>query len=283
MTKIYRMNLTTPNLFVDTHFHVFPAAQAVAGARYVPAYSASVDAWREQAHAVGVTRGVLVQPSFLGCDNTLLVNTLQAHPAALRGVAVVAPDVGQEQLALLHAAGVRGVRLNLAGASHEMAQWSGADALWEAMLALGWHLEVHTDCGALPRVLAQLPPQLPLVVDHMAKPAQAQAHDATVRALVRHAQHTPTHIKLSGAYRLGGLDPVRTARIWLDALGVSSLLWGSDWPCTNHENLAQYSQLFSSLEDWVGAAHCAQVLISNPQALYWSQQAVSCTESVLNV
>ena len=277
------MNLTTPNLFVDTHFHVFHAAQAMTGARYVPAYSASVNTWQAQAQQVGVTLGVLVQPSFLGCDNTLLVNTLRAHPTALRGVAVVAPDAGHAQLALLHAAGVRGVRLNLAGVSHEIPQWSVADALWKAMLALGWHLELHTDPGALPRVLAQLPAQLPLVVDHMAKPEQAQANDPTVMALVQHARHTPTHIKLSGAYRLGGLDPVRTARIWLGELGVSSLLWGSDWPCTNHENLAQYDELFSSLEDWVGVAHCEQVLSTNPQALYGLGLDVSSTERALNV
>jgi predicted TIM-barrel fold metal-dependent hydrolase len=270
MTKIYRMNLTAPNFFVDTHFHVFAAGQAITGARYVPAYSARVEDWMAQAQPLGVTHGVLVQPSFLGADNTLLVQTLQAHPGVLRGVAVVEPSTGRDALNLLHAAGVRGVRLNLAGVSHALTDWSAADALWEGMLALGWHLEVHTDRGGLPGVLAQLPPQLPLVVDHMAKPERAHVQDPTVAALVRHAKHTPTYIKLSGAYRLSGVDPVQLARLWLGELGVAALLWGSDWPCTNHEALAQYSELFSSLEDWVGAAHREQVLSANARRLYWS-------------
>ena len=77
MTKIYRMNLTAPNFFVDTHFHVFAAGQAIAGARYVPAYSARVEDWMAQAQPLGVLRVVeraLLRPEvgghllYKGCD-----------------------------------------------------------------------------------------------------------------------------------------------------------------------------------------------------------------------
>ncbi len=83
-------------------------------------------------------------------------------------------------------------------------------------------------------------------------------------------RHSPVHIKLSGAYRLGGVDPRQLAALWLAELGADALLWGSDWPCTNHEASAVYSQLRQALADWLsGDAGVADaVLCHNPQRLY---------------
>ena len=117
-------------------------------------------------------------------------------------------------------------------------------------------------------MLAQLPADLPLVVDHMGKPSEANVRDATVQALVHRAQHVPTYIKLSGAYRLGGLEATRLAHLWQQEMGVHALLWGSDWPCTNHEHLANYTDLFAALEPWVGSPQVDQVLRDNPERLY---------------
>ena len=264
------MNLTTLKNGVDTHFHVFQAGYAVEGARYVPQYTAALDDWMAQAHSVGVTRGVWVQPSFLGVDNSLMVRALQTHPDVLRGVAVVSPNIQPDALQLLHDSGVRGIRLNLVGLSHDIPDWQRAESVWQALHDLGWHLEVHTNSGALPHVLAQLPTDMPLVLDHMAKPGAAHVNDPTVQALVRRAKQVPTHIKLSGAYRLGEVDATELAQIWLHELGVDALLWGSDWPCTNHEALADYPSLLSPLRAWVGPAHVQAVLSHNPMHLYWA-------------
>lgn len=263
------MNLHVSKPKVDSHFHVFHAGVGQVGARYVPTYNAPLRQWQGVARAQGVHRGVLVQPSFLGTDNSLLVETLSAHPLLLRGVAVVAPDAHADALQALHHAGVRGVRINLSGLDHKLSAWAHADGLWAWMAAHGWHLELHTDAGALPGVLAQLPPELPLVVDHMAKPAAVLPSDPTVVALARRAERFPVHIKLSGAYRLGGLCPAELARLWLAVLGPARLLWGSDWPCTNHEAMADYARLLSVLPDWVGPEVAERVLTDNPAALYW--------------
>ncbi len=263
------MNLTTSKNWVDTHFHVFNAGIAVDQARYVPQYTAALHDWQALAQGVGVTRGVCVQPSFLGTDNSLMVSALEANSETLRGVAVVAADIHSDELKALHASGVRGIRLNLAGVDHDIPEWTRVDRLWQSLHDLGWHLEVHTDQGALPKVLAQLPTDMPLVVDHMAKPSEVKARDATVQALAQRAQHVPTHIKLSGAYRLGGVDAASLAHIWLHELGPQALLWGSDWPCTNHESLANYAALFAALVTWVGEQHLEEVLTQNPQRLFW--------------
>jgi predicted TIM-barrel fold metal-dependent hydrolase len=225
---------------VDTHFHVFQAGVALPGARYVPSYDATLAMWQAQSRAAGVGRGVLVQTSFMGSDNQLLLQTLQAHRNTLRGVAVVQPEMPVAELQRLQDAGVRGIRLNLAGRSHEAGPWAGAHLLWDALAMLGWHVELHTDVGALPQVLAWLPAHLPVVLDHMGKPDQASAHDPTVQSAVHRSRACPVHVKLSGAYRLAGRDATQLARLWQSELGPTQMLWGSDWPCTNHEENAHY-------------------------------------------
>lgn len=265
------MNFSMSKNSVDTHFHVFNAGQAVDGARYVPQYSAPLSDWVHQAHSAGVTRGVWVQPSFLGTNNSLMVSALKAHPDMLRGVAVVRPDVRADELCALHAAGVRGIRLNLAGISHEISEWTHADTVWQTLSTLGWHLELHTDQGGLPKVLAQLPSELALVVDHMAKPVSAHASDPSFAALIRHAKKSATHVKLSGAYRLGEVDAATAAQVLLHELGPSALLWGSDWPCTNHEHHAHLGKLIQQAHEWVAPEIMERVLNVNPSNLYWGQ------------
>lgn len=255
---------------VDTHFHVFDAHVGQAGARYVPAYDAPISAWRAVAEPLGVARGVLVQPSFLGTDNTRLLAELARRPDGLRGIAVVAPDARAEQLEVLHAAGVRGLRLNLAGGTGQrLAEWAQAGALWDRVAALGWHLELHTDQGSLPLALASLPVDMPLVIDHMGKPAALSLQDATVRAVARRAAAAPVYVKLSAPYRLGGLDPGALARLWCETLGRQSLLWGSDWPFTNHESQADFSRLLADMWSWLPAEVVEAALIDNPTRLYW--------------
>ena len=262
------MEMSATVVRVDSHFHVFEAGVATSGARYVPGYPAPLDLWWRYAESAGVSHGVLVQPSFLGTDNRLVLESLAAYPERLRGVAVVHPAVTGEVLAQMNAVGVRGVRLNLVGGSHDMTQWAHAHALWDQLLAMDWHVELHTDPGCLPAVLPRLPSGLPVVVDHMGKPLEVRAGDATI-SILRSRRRGPVSVKLSGAYRLAGLDPRGLARLLLDELGPSALLWGSDWPCTNHEDQADYAALVESLTRWVGADLLNAVLCVNPMRVYW--------------
>lgn len=265
----------SPEMSVDSHFHVFVAGQSVPEARYSPDYDAHFGAWQDAALVAGVTHGVLVQTSFMGTDNAYLLKHLQQHSDTLRGVAVVAPSTSYEQLADLHARGVRGVRLNLAGQPHDMAIWQTAKPLWDAVLQLGWHVELHTDTGALPKVLAAMPQALPVVIDHFGKPERASLMDETVVA-IRHRSTGATlpniYIKLSAAYRLQtGVEPSNLAQLWLSELGMKALLWGSDWPCTNFEAKADYAALHGALADWLGhdAVAMQAARSANPMRLYW--------------
>jgi predicted TIM-barrel fold metal-dependent hydrolase len=266
-------NKMSTQISVDSHFHVFEAGQSVPEARYSPDYAAEFSQWQIAAQQVGVTHGVLVQTSFKGTDNSYLVRHLQQNPDTLRGVAVVAPSAGFEQLVDLNTQGVRGIRLNLAGQSHDMSKWQVAKPIWDAVLRLGWHVELHTDVGALPAVLAAVPLEVPVVIDHFCRPEKASLHDETVRAvLLRAAASAPVYVKLSAAYRLQkGINPEALATLWLAELGANTLLWGSDWPCTNFETKADYAALHGALNDWLehDAAALKAARSDNPLRLYW--------------
>lgn len=258
---------------VDSHFHVFEADKSIHGARYTPDYDAPLANWQACTQAVGITHGVLVQTSFMGTDNSLLLQQLAAHPETLRGVAVVSPTVSQSTLANFHAQGVRGIRLNLAGSSHDMSAWAAVEPLWRLLEQLGWHVELHTDAGALPAVLAAVPMSVPVVIDHFGKPSQVSANDDTVIAVrKRSANGSKVHIKLSAAYRLkAGLDSQDLAALWHGELGIDALLWGSDWPCTNFEAKADYAALHRDLQDWLRNDDAAiqAVRATNPMLVYW--------------
>lgn len=259
----------------DCHFHVFRAHESSGGARYVPAYTSTLDDWANAARPLGVTRGVVVQPSFLGTDNTVLLGALAARSDTLRGVAVVAPDASVTELKALHAAGVRGVRLNFASVGDDTAKLREiSPRWWSALIEAELHLELHTDAGRAAALLPLIPREITVVLDHFAKPKDISARDETLRAArERNSAGAATFVTLSGAYRQRADNALRCAEIaslWRNEIGVARLLWGSDWPCTNHEYAANYAALFEALNAWLpSTADRRAVLSDNPDSLYW--------------
>lgn len=96
---------------VDNHAHVMVAGQrGVDGAAYLP-FAAPAESFVAHLRGLGFDRGVLVNPSTYGTDHTVLLDALRAWPDRLRGIAVVPPTVDDASLDRLHAAGVRGCRV----------------------------------------------------------------------------------------------------------------------------------------------------------------------------
>ncbi|PLP99514.1 amidohydrolase family protein [Cupriavidus pauculus] len=238
--------MTTRQPLVDCHFHVFDAGVAVASARYRPSYAAPLTAWLAMAGTVGGAPGdaygVVVQTSFLGTDNSMMLATLQRMPGRLRGVAVLDPSVSDAELAALDAAGVRGIRLNLYGDDGwrriETAPWR---RLFQRVAALGWHVEVHTNNGEGASVLSALDAALgdtpaPVVLDHFGRPGELCVDDPIFDAARTVGERRPLWVKISAPYRLSNPDLWSTLTTrWAEVAGPDRLLWGSDWPWTNFE------------------------------------------------
>ncbi|KQP49676.1 amidohydrolase [Pseudorhodoferax sp. Leaf274] len=254
---------------VDSHAHVFVRGLPLAAQRrHAPDYDALLADYLALLDAHGISHAVLVQPSFLGTDNRFLLAALHTAPRRLRGVAVVDPGIGEPELQALHQAGIRGIRLNLVGLPlPDLAQ-----PAWQHLLArvrgLDWHVEVHRPAhdlaGAAQPVLDA---GCRLVVDHFGLPDAGGVSNWLLRA----AAGGRTWVKLSAAYRSwADAAPARAAAAaLLQAFGPGRLLWGSDWPHTQHRERVDYRRAHAALADWVpDAAMRQRILADTPAELF---------------
>lgn len=277
-----------PDGACDCHAHVFgpPARFPFDPTRTYTPGEASVEQLEAHQAALGLTRVVIVQPSPYGVDNSCTLDAARRLGDNARVVAVVAANLGTEALRGLHAAGVRGIRLNLetVGQSDPAIVGTMLRAAADLVAPLGWHVQTYTNLGvidALHRVLAELP--VPVVIDHfgrsMAAGGVGQSGFAALLDLVSKGR---AYVKLSAPHRIAAQpdDAGLIARA-LIAANPARMLWGSDWPhaagrpggrdpaviepfaaIDDHRALAR-------LLEWAGDAATAQaILVDNPARLY---------------
>uniref|UniRef100_UPI0015753E29 amidohydrolase family protein n=1 Tax=Sphingomonas bacterium TaxID=1895847 RepID=UPI0015753E29 len=221
--------------------------------RYTITYDALPSAYLAMLAGNGMARGVLVQPSFLGYDNSFLLDTIGRHRAMLKGIAVVPETSTGAELSRLARKGIVGVRLNLIGQPDpDLASERWRDHL-RRVASLGWQVEVQCEAARLPRLLPQLMRSgSPVVLDHFARPdAKLGVDDPGFRYLLKTAPSSRLYVKLSGAYRIGDAVADAAAPLLLDALGPDRLVWGSDWPHTQFEKVASPHQARAALDRWV--------------------------------
>jgi predicted TIM-barrel fold metal-dependent hydrolase len=249
---------------------------------------------RAMHRALGVERVVIVAASPYGPDNAALLDALGHLGAAGRGVVGLAADVAAADLEAMHAAGVRGVRVNLAsvGADDPQAAEETLRATAERVAPLDWHVDLHAGLAtiaALRDTIAAAPAVT--VVDHfgLADPAAGPAQPGFA-ALCELAAAGRAYVKLSAPERIGD-DPdgadragvAALARALLDA-APERMLWASDWPHTGggpHGGGARDpsevepfrdvddARALARLYEWTrDADEARRVLADNPARLY---------------
>ncbi len=179
---------------------------------------------------IGARAAVLQQASVYGSDNTCLLWALDCLAGRAVGVVQMPKRMpGPDDLARLHARGVRGIRLHLAdhdpvAAAHAANRYAELD----------WHLDVHAQGVGIDR-LQDLTDRLtmPMVLDHFA--GLSPRPDGSVQpCLARWLDSGRVWLKLSAPYRVAGLTPDRVPG-YIAALVTrwpQCCLWGSDWPHT---------------------------------------------------
>jgi predicted TIM-barrel fold metal-dependent hydrolase len=226
----------------DSHVHIVGPRDRypqVEGRTYI-AGVAKLDTLRRLGAARGISRFVIVQPSFYGSDNTALLEALDALGDLGRGVAVVDSATPSVTLADHARRGVRGLRVNLyspirGSAERRFDRVVGAMA--EVAGPLGWHVEVIAALETLATnadVLAAA--AVPIVIDHYALHGRFAPDSAAGERLLEVLRLPHVWIKLSGPYRISD-DPMNTRpnRAWvaaITAVAAERCVWGSDWPHT---------------------------------------------------
>lgn len=244
---------------IDCHAHVFLHNLPMPDKRRAPSgYDAPPEQFLALQDANAVTHGVIVQPSFLGTDNSYLVDVLRRYPRRLRGIAVVKPSIADEELDSLHQAGVMGIRLNQVG----LAAPDFAAPAWRSLLQRlqqrGMQVEVHQTARELPPLIAPLlDAGLNVVVDHFGRPDPALGiDDPGFRYLLAQGGSRRLWVKLSGAYRNGAngrgeVVALQAMPLLREHLGLERMMWGSDWPHTLFEKTASYAGQRQLLAQWL--------------------------------
>lgn len=262
---------------VDTHVHVFVRGLPLAPVRrYVPDYDATIEDYRAQMALHGISHAVLVQPSFLGTDNSFMCDALRRYPAELRGIAVVDPAISEEDLDALERDGVVGIRLNLDSLPIPDFAADPWPRLLASVVRRGWQVEVHREGRDLPQLVAPLVDAgVAVVVDHFGRPDDdLGTDDPGFRYLLTLGRTRRVWVKVSAPYRNGsngrGLaTAVKAIPLLVEHLGLDRLVWGSDWPHTRHESYRSIPTAAAELAAWFpDAKERSRVAAANPLELF---------------
>jgi len=260
----------------DTHFHVFePGYPCVPNPLYTFP-EATVEQYLAVTDWLGFERMVLVQPTYYGTDNSLLIDALKRIGPRARGVARIEDAASDEELDQLDAVGVRAIRLDLfARAAWPLEQIT---AYIEAMAARaeprGWHLQFYTPGTVVRDLLPFLAGfEYPFVIDHMGymKASDGLTPEDFAR-LLEVLLGGYAHIKLSGPYRvapdapLAKVEPIGKALV---SARPDRLIWGSDWPHLPNGQ-RDTGELLNLLADWApDEADRRRILTETPTRLFF--------------
>jgi predicted TIM-barrel fold metal-dependent hydrolase len=280
---VSRPKVSPPPDACDTHAHVFGPAMRfpyTADRSYTPP-DAPLEKYLGMLDRIGFARGVLVQGSAHGRDNSAMLDALKCQPDRLRGVAVADADISPADLREWDRLGVRALRFNhffRDGQLHYRGgvPLSAAKTLAPVMAELGWHLQLWIDVQDLPKTLPVLKSlDLPVVIDHMGR-SDARAGTATegFQSLLRAVGEGWCWAKLSGAHRISRDAPdYADARPFHEALVAANperLVWGGDWPHPRVEGeMPDAGHLFELFQQWTpDRATQHRILVTNPAKLY---------------
>lgn len=238
----------------DGHAHVFSTSlPMLEKRRYTPVKDAQLDDHVQLLRKAKLDGALLVQPSFLGTDNSYLIDALirgNTIPSLnFRGVAVVDSTVSIETLSQMNDAGIVGIRFNWLGKKPEPLsnQWI---RVLKAIAAFNWHVELQIEGLNLALALNLLLDHCDnIVIDHYGLPSQKNPSGCPGLAAILAAPRNKVYVKLSAPYRVfrdcksdkAAQMCIPITQLLANHLGTDHLLWGSDWPWTQHEEKHCYS------------------------------------------
>ena len=228
-------------IMIDTHAHAY--STYIEGLTYVPKKLISVEQYLYQLDQHDIRGGVLIQPSFLGFDNSYLLHSLEKYPHQLRGVVVLKEETSFDVLQELDKKGVRGIRLNL---FNQFFQINSYEPLFEKIHQLNWHVEIYAQGEHLIPTLNSIHNKsLKVVIDHFGLPQTLQ--DEHFQCMLQ--SHLNLYVKLSAPYRFACRLLTQAIELIIKHRGIDKILWGSDYPFTRFEEVFSYQQSLDFLPE----------------------------------
>jgi len=268
------VNATYPGA-CDCHVHIYEVQYPlVPNVVWVPRHS-PVSAYRREVQLpAGLERAVIVQPTGYGFDNRCTLAALLQLGDSARGIAVIAPDAPDADIARLHAAGIRGVRYMMLDPS--VMTWDTLEPMAARMDDAGWMIDLQFDGREMPEheaVLKRLPCKL--VIDHNGKFLEpVPPGDPSFQSLLRVLDTGQVWIKLSAPYETSktgapGYDDVSLLARTLAEQFPERCLWASNWPHPGRDPVPAIVPLYDLLFSWATSDETRRkILVDNPAQLY---------------
>jgi D-galactarolactone isomerase len=232
-----RPRLVAPPKSCECHSHIYGPLDkypyAVGAGRSLHP-DASVADYRAVMDNLGIERYVIVHPSAYGTDNSRTLDAMRELGSdCARGVAVCCTDVSREELASLHAAGIRGFRFTRQGNDVTL---DDLPTVVPRIAPFGWHVQVQENgedaAEWLPRITDLA---VPVVVDHIGRmPKNMDLNDPRFVAFLKLLETGNMWVKISGPYYGSAagapyLDVVPRIRK-LAEVRPDRLVWALNWP-----------------------------------------------------
>ena len=261
----------------DTHVHIFGPAERYAHVA-TPHYTlpdGTLAQYLRVMPRLGISRFVIVQPSYYGTDNSCLLDTLVQVGDLARGVVMIEPDVANAELDRMHRSGVRAVRLDLFKRAREplAAIQRYITETAQRIAPLGWHVQFYAP-GYVVRDLIGFLQSLPIdfVIDHMGYMLEEDGlKEEDFAKLLNLLDCGRCYLKLSGAYRIAkhrGYEIVGPVAKAIVERAPQRAIWGSDWPHISYSD-RDTGELLNLLECWAPSPHARQqILVENPVRLF---------------
>lgn len=262
--------------YIDTHAHVFShQTNFLATARYTPSYTVNVEDYINCLDTNGFDKGVLIQPSFYGNDNSYMLEAIQRYPDRLKGIAVLDCSTDMATLLKLEKQGIVGTRLNLFGLPCP----NLTDLKWQDFLSniatLNWQVEIHAPVSYLLQLLPALNEyKINVVIDHFGRfSPNLGVKDPEYQRFLEIINPIQHWIKVSGYYRVDNNLSIQNATEAFKLLkqyGMESrLIWGSDWPHTQFEDKISFDKSLNDFKFIVNNDELLnQILTKNNASLF---------------
>jgi D-galactarolactone isomerase len=266
--------LKVPPKACDTHIHVFEDRfPLIPHAVFKPAHSPASE-YKKIQQQLGLERVIVVQPNGYGFDNRCTLEAMATLGAGARGIAIVPPDVTDQELARLTGLGIRGVRYFMLPGGN--LSWETLEPMAKRVADHGWLVQLQLDGRELPKyeaIIKRLP--VPVIIDHNGKFLEpVPATDPSFQCFLRLLGTGRVWAKLAAPYETSKVgaphyDDVSALSRALTKENPDRCLWATNWPHPNTKPVPDNAKLLDLLLECADSDATRQkILVDNPAALY---------------
>jgi predicted TIM-barrel fold metal-dependent hydrolase len=252
--------------------HRFPYSE---GRHYTPP-AAPIEHYLMVAEVLGFERGVIVQPSNHFDDYAIVLDAIEKSDGRLRGM-IRGECLEGADLKMLHARGVRGVRIELR-TQHRTFDAKVFDRMVALAASMSWVVAIHVDPGSIVEradVIRGMPTAT--VIENFALvDARDGVDQPAIRTLLDLAGEPHVWLKTASTYRMkfkGATDaqilPIARA---VHGRAPDKTIWGTDWPHSQVFRpgmMPNDGDIVDTLLDFVpDEAQRRKLLVDNPKRLF---------------